>query len=66
MDSGGAGFNKSSFGESSTSSLGIGLRLVFPKIHRLILRLDIAMNLRTQEAGLSAGNNQLFQPYKPL
>lgn len=52
---------------SAISSIGFGIRASYPKIHRLVIRLDIAKPLEKEgNFGISFGMNQLFQPYKPL
>ncbi len=47
---------------------GVGLRMAFPSVYRLMLRVDYAIDLQHPERGgvFSAGLNQLFQPYRPL
>ncbi len=48
-------------------SYGVGIRISFPKIYRLVVRIDYGKTEGDiQSQGITAGLNQLFQPYKPL
>ncbi len=49
-------------------SVGGGVRISIPKVHRLVFRLDYAWGRSNQisTSGISLGLNQFFQPYKPL
>lgn len=52
-------------------AVGLGLRVSYPKINRLILRFDVAKPLSHHQSegkgiGISLGLNQFFQPHKPL
>jgi hypothetical protein len=54
-------------GLQSASSLGTGLRFIVPRVHRFVLRADIAKSLSSpDEWGVSIGMNQFFQPDSPL
>jgi outer membrane protein assembly factor BamA len=49
------------------ASLGTGLRISIPQIHRMVFRLDYAWSIDgSGSQGISAGMNQFFQPYRPL
>lgn len=67
VDGGAAAFGAKAMLEDVHASTGLGLRLAVPQVYRLMLRFDIAFSLnKPGEFGLSAGMNQLFQPYRPL
>ena len=67
IDGGAAGFESADLKDNIHASTGFGLRIAVPQIYRLMVRLDVAFSLnKPGEFGLSAGLNQLFQPYRPL
>ncbi|MFK7824210.1 MAG: BamA/TamA family outer membrane protein [Oligoflexales bacterium] len=67
IDGGGAAFASQDLAKNVHASTGIGLRLAVPQIYRMMVRFDIAFSLNNPgEFGISAGLNQLFQPYRPL
>lgn len=66
LDAGEAHKDINPFFKDTRSAAGIGVRIAFPKIYRLVLRLDYAWSLTSKGQGLSAGMNQFFQPYRPL
>ena len=67
IDGGAAAFSVKDLDHNLHASTGVGLRLAVPQIYRLMIRFDIAFSLnKPGEFGLSAGLNQLFQPYRPL
>ena len=67
VDGGAASFASEDLAKHVNASTGIGLRLAVPQIYRMMIRFDIAFSLNNPgEFGISAGLNQLFQPYRPL
>lgn len=67
-DAGLAGRDFNDAREDLFRSVGGGIRVSFPKVHRLVFRLDYAWGKSNQisTSGISLGLNQFFQPYKPL
>jgi hypothetical protein len=67
FDYGAAAFASEDWGEKGRSSVGVGLRLAIPQVHRLMFRLDYAWSLdRAGTSSISAGLNQFIDPYRPL
>jgi outer membrane protein assembly factor BamA len=66
VDSGSAAFDWSELTEKRRTSVGMGIRIGTPHVYRLVLRIDYAWSLNSNNQGLSIGLNQFFQPYKPL
>ncbi|MFK7872364.1 MAG: hypothetical protein AB8C84_04230 [Oligoflexales bacterium] len=46
-------------------SIGLGVRIAVPQVHRLMLRIDYAIS-RQGFSGFSIGLNHFFQAYRPL
>jgi hypothetical protein len=67
-DAGIAGRDFDDAREDIFRSVGAGVRVSFPKVHRLVFRMDYAWGDSNQisTSGISIGLNQFFQPYKPL
>jgi len=67
LDSGGAGEDWRSAQDSTRTSVGAGIRIAIPQVYRMVFRIDYAWDLNNPGAGgISAGLNELFQPYPPL
>jgi|GEM_PF-754942 len=67
VDAGGAGQSWDAAGKSWRTSAGAGVRLSIPQVNRLTFRFDYAWTVDGKGGqGISAGLNQLFQPYRPL
>jgi outer membrane protein assembly factor BamA len=67
LDVGGAGQRWGDLSESARSSVGTGVRLITPQIHRFGVRIDYGWSIdQPGTSGLTIGMNQFFDPYKPL
>jgi hypothetical protein len=67
LDYGSAGFSFKDLKERDRATLGAGLRIAIPQVHRLMLRVDYAWSLdRPETSSISAGMNQFIDPYRPL
>ncbi len=67
IDSGAAGSQWQELTRNPRTSLGIGFRLSIPQVYRLALRFDYAWSIDgSGSRGITAGLNELFQPYPPL
>ncbi len=67
VDHGFASMSTKDFGEDSRTSLGLGIRLAIPQVHRLMFRVDYAFSLdKAGSRSISAGLNQFIDPYRPL
>jgi outer membrane protein assembly factor BamA len=66
-DTGGAAASGSELARHIRTTMGVGIRLSFPRIHRFMFRLDYAFSPSSQSvSGINAGMNDFFQPYRPL
>lgn len=67
IDLGGAHYSWDTLLASSLYTTGLGLRINFPKVYRLMFRIDYGWSFtKPYQKGWSLGMNDLFQPYKPL
>ena len=67
MDAATAGELGQDLGHRSKASLGLGVRLSIPQVHRMIFRIDYAWTLDGSGLrGITAGMGQFFDPYTPL
>ncbi len=67
VDHGLAARKAGEWGEDQRTSLGLGMRLAIPQVHRLMFRIDYAFSLdRAGSRSISAGLNQFIDPYRPL
>lgn len=67
FDAGAAGQKWQNLDQQSRASLGLGFRVSIPQIYRLVFRFDYAWSVAgAKSSGVTAGLNELFQPYPPL
>ena len=67
IDAGGAGTSWNKLNDVARTALGVGFRISIPQVYRLSFRFDYAWSIDgSNSKGITAGLNELFQPYPPL